>query len=106
MAAAGDSITVAYNADATASLFSGQTYEQYEVSWALADRKRVNSHAQRLSALNPAFSWNAENDNYAFSGAKISDLYDQVYDIHMFHRYMDQWSGQITDTIIIARHSR
>ena len=78
MAAAGDSITVAYNADGTSNLFGGQTNEQYEVSWALGDSTRVESHAQRLSAANPAFSWEAEYDNYAVSGANIIDLQDQV----------------------------
>jgi lysophospholipase L1-like esterase len=81
MAAAGDSITVAYNADGTSNLFGGQTHEQYEVSWALGDSIRVESHAQRLSALNPAFSWDAEYDNYAVSGANIIDLQDQVTQI-------------------------
>jgi lysophospholipase L1-like esterase len=81
MAAAGDSITVAYNADGTSSLLSGQTYEQYEVSWALGDSIRVNSQAQRLSELNPAFIWDAEYDNYAVAGANIIDLQEQVTQI-------------------------
>ena len=81
MAAAGDSITVAYNADGTSDLFLGQTFEQYEVSWALGESARVNSHAQRLAALNPAFSWDAVTDNYAVSGANIIDLQGQLAQI-------------------------
>jgi len=71
MAAAGDSITVAYNAE-------GFLGEQYEVSWALGDSLQVNSHAQRLWALEPGFSWDAEYDNYAVAGANIIDLKDQI----------------------------
>ncbi|BBO79039.1 hypothetical protein DSCW_64560 [Desulfosarcina widdelii] len=81
MAAAGDSITVAYNADGTESLFFGSTGYQDEVSWALGDSIRINSHAQRLAALNPGFSWDAEFDNHAISGANIIDLKDQVIQI-------------------------
>jgi lysophospholipase L1-like esterase len=81
MAAAGDSITLAYNADGNSTLFGGQTYEQYEVSWALGNSTRVYSHAQRFSELNPAFIWDAQNDNYAVSGANMIDLQDQVTQI-------------------------
>ena len=78
IAAAGDSITVAYNADGIPDILNGQTYEQYEVSWALGDSDRVNSHAQRLWELEYGFSWNAELDNYAFAGANIADLKGQM----------------------------
>jgi lysophospholipase L1-like esterase len=77
IAAAGDSITVAYNADGIPNIF-GQTYEQYEVSWALGISTRVNSLAQRLSEGDPEFSWDAVSDNYAFAGANIADLRGQV----------------------------
>lgn len=86
MAAAGDSITLAYNADGTSNLF-GQTREQYDDSWALGDSLTVNSHAQRLSVLDPNFSWDPVFDNYAVSGANMMDLQEQVTEILHYGPY-------------------
>jgi lysophospholipase L1-like esterase len=71
MAAAGDSITRAFNIDWCCWLADSP-----EHSWSTGDAGLVNSHYQRLLALNPAIA--GHNYNVARSGATMSELAGQL----------------------------
>jgi lysophospholipase L1-like esterase len=71
IAAAGDSITRGYDADAVFP-----PGERLQYSWATGTSSKVNSLYLRILAANPAISGNGFND--AATGAKMSDLAGQV----------------------------
>jgi len=71
IAATGDSITQAYDAD---SLFPPGVRPQY--SWATGSSSKVNSLYLRILAANPAIAGHAFND--AKSGARMVDLNGQL----------------------------
>ena len=71
IAAAGDSITRGYDADAVFP-----PGERLQYSWATGTSSKVNSLYERILAANPAISGNGLND--AATGAKMSDLAGQV----------------------------
>jgi lysophospholipase L1-like esterase len=69
MAAAGDSMTRGYNVGPCCVWADGPEY-----SWSTGDNTRVDSHYQRLLAMNPRF----REFNVAKTGAKVSDLDRQL----------------------------
>jgi lysophospholipase L1-like esterase len=71
IAAAGDSITRGYDADAVFP-----PGERLQYSWATGTSSKVNSLYLRILAANPAISGNGFND--AATGAKMSNLAGQV----------------------------
>src|SRR5262249_19881556 len=78
LAAAGDSITRAYDAD---SVYPPGERLQY--SWATGTSSKVDSIYLRLLAANPAISGNVAND--AATGAKMIDLQGQLQNVVTQH---------------------
>jgi len=74
MAAMGDSITRAYNAD------SGMFGDQPQNSWSTGTSSTVQSQYFRILQSNPAIS--GRNHNMAVSGAKMSDLNGQATNVN------------------------
>jgi len=74
MAAMGDSITRAYNADS--SMFG----DQPQNSWSTGTNSTVQSQYFRILQSNPAIS--GRNHNMAVSGAKMSDLNGQATNVN------------------------
>jgi len=69
MAAAGDSMTRAFNVGACCAWSDAPSY-----SWATGDEASVNSHYQRLLQMNPGL----KEFNFAKTGAKMADLERQL----------------------------
>jgi lysophospholipase L1-like esterase len=69
MASTGDSLTQAFNAD-------NQYQDRPQYSWSTGTDPAVNSHYQRLLAVNPNIAGKAYN--YSRSGARMSDLDRQL----------------------------
>jgi len=74
MAAMGDSITRAFDAD------SGMFGDQSENSWSTGTSATVQGHYFRILQSNPAI--NGKNNNMAVSGATMSDLNGQAINVN------------------------